>query len=114
MVDASEFLSREQLEDAVKKAFGKVLRQARSNAKRGKVAQETLAYESDYDRTYVHKLENGRNQPSLSAFISLSQHLGVSPITMLRAVLNQMKLPKPSKESRVGQRPRRARTTRRG
>ena len=80
------------MEKVVKKAFGQALKQARENYKGGRLTQEKLAYESGYDRTYIHKLENGTYQPSLSAFIALSLHLGVPPATLLQAVLKEVNL----------------------
>ena len=81
---------REELEKAVKTAFGAALRDARINHKGGKFSQEALAYEAQYDRTYIYKLENGTYQPSLSAFILLSYHLGISPNKMLRSILEEI------------------------
>lgn len=82
--------SREELEERVKLAFGRVLRESRLNQKGGKMAQEHLAYEAGYDRTYIFKLENGTYQPTLTAFIMLAYHLEISPITMLKSVLKEI------------------------
>ena len=86
----SESVERHEVEHATKRAFAKVLKQARSTHKGGALTQEALAYEAGYDRTYIYKLEKAMYQPSLSSFITLSKQLGISPITMLRAVLKEM------------------------
>ena len=57
-------------------AFGIVLRdlrQARS------LSQETLALESDLDRTFISLLERGLRQPSLTTILQLAGPLGVAP-----------------------------------
>jgi transcriptional regulator with XRE-family HTH domain len=89
-VNKDDIPLREDLEKAVKVAYGALLKEVRTNRKGGKISQESLAYESQYDRTYIHKLENSTYQPSLSAFILLSYHLGISPNKMLRSVLDEI------------------------
>lgn len=65
-------------------AFGQVLRDAR---KKCGFSIEELAHVAGVDRTFVHRLEAGKGQPSLSVISALSQAVGVKPGTLLdRAV----------------------------
>jgi transcriptional regulator with XRE-family HTH domain len=70
-------------------AFGIVLRdlrQARS------LSQETLALESELDRTFISLLERGLRQPSLTTILQLAGPLGVAPedlVAEVVAVLSQ-------------------------
>ncbi|MFA6015911.1 MAG: helix-turn-helix transcriptional regulator [Gallionellaceae bacterium] len=57
------------------KAFGKILRVLR---KQKQYTQETLAFESGLDRTYVSLLELGRRSPTLDTMMALCEPLGVS------------------------------------
>lgn len=57
------------------KAFGIVIRALRKE--RGHT-QETLAFESGLDRTYVSLLELGSRSPTLDTILSLCNALGVS------------------------------------
>ena len=83
-------LTREELEEAVKRIYGSVLYEARHNYKGGKLSQEKLADAASYDRTYIYKLENGDYQPTLSAFIMIADQLGISPVNMLKSVLKEL------------------------
>ena len=57
------------------KAFGKILRSLRRG--RG-YTQETLAFESGLDRTYVSLLELGSRSPTLDTIMTLCGALDVS------------------------------------
>lgn len=57
------------------KAFGKILRAIRKD--RG-YTQETLAFESGLDRTYVSLLELGSRSPTLDTIMTLCGALNVS------------------------------------
>lgn len=57
------------------KAFGKILRALRRD--RG-YTQETLAFESGLDRTYVSLLELGSRSPTLDTIMTLCGALDVS------------------------------------
>ncbi len=57
------------------KAFGKVLRSLRKNSGH---TQETLAFESGLDRTYVSLLELGSRSPTLDTIMTLCGALNVS------------------------------------
>lgn len=57
------------------KAFGKILRSLRKD--RG-YTQETLAFESGLDRTYVSLLELGSRSPTLDTIMTLCSALNVS------------------------------------
>lgn len=65
-------------------AFGVVLRalrQARS------LSQETLALESELDRTFISLLERGLRQPSLTTILQLAGPLGVPPEELVAEVV---------------------------
>lgn len=65
-------------------AFGMVLRdlrQARS------LSQETLALESELDRTFISLLERGLRQPSLTTILQLAGPLGIAPEELVAAVV---------------------------
>lgn len=61
-------------------AFGVVLRAA--GARTG-LSQEALGLACDIDRTYVSLLERGERQPKLSTLFVLSEHLGVTPESLV-------------------------------
>lgn len=68
-------------------AFGMVLRdlrQARS------MSQETLALESELDRTFISLLERGLRQPSLTTILQLAGPLGVAPQELVAAVVTAL------------------------
>jgi len=56
-------------------AFGKVLRELR--VQRGQT-QETLAFESGLDRTYISLLELGKRSPTLDTMLALCGALEIS------------------------------------
>lgn len=57
------------------KAFGMALREIR---KQQGFTQETLAFESGLDRTYISLLELGTSSPTLDTIVALCKALGVS------------------------------------
>jgi transcriptional regulator with XRE-family HTH domain len=65
-------------------AFGVVLRNLRRERS---MSQETLALESQLDRTFISLLERGLRQPSLTTLLQLSAPLGVSPESLVGAVV---------------------------
>lgn len=65
---------------AIAIAFGAVLRAART---RSGLSQEALGLACDIDRTYVSLLERGERQPTLSTLFVLSEHLGVTPESLV-------------------------------
>ena len=65
-------------------AFGVVLRNLRRERS---MSQETLALESQLDRTFISLLERGLRQPSLTTLLQLSEPLGVSPERLVAAVV---------------------------
>lgn len=67
--------------DPVQKAFGEVLRQVRTA--RG-ISQQSLALESNLDRTYVSLLERGLRQPTLTTLIALADTLNIDPALLVR------------------------------
>ena len=56
------------------RAFGEAVRRARSE--RG-VSQETLAFSSGLDRTFISAVERGVRNPSLASIYALADALGM-------------------------------------
>ncbi len=67
----------------LEEAFGLVLRDLRRE--RG-MSQETLALESQLDRTFISLLERGLRQPSLTSVFQLARSLDLSPEDLVGAV----------------------------
>lgn len=51
------------------------------------MSQETLALESQLDRTFISLLERGLRQPSLTTILQLAKPLGVSPEHLMASVM---------------------------
>lgn len=66
-------------------AFGVVLRDLRRGQS---MSQETLALESQLDRTFISLLERGLRQPSLTTILQLARPLGVSPENLVASVMH--------------------------
>lgn len=69
--------------DELKTAFGRAVKALRTE--RG-LTQETLAYESGVDRSYLSELENGRKMPSLDTVFRLATALGLSASDLIADV----------------------------
>ena len=67
--------------DELAQDFGKVLRETR---KRQGLSQQSLALETDLDRTYISLLERGKRQPSLRTLFILAEALGTRASTLVR------------------------------
>lgn len=76
-------------EKTPEKAFAKILKELR---KEKGVSQETLAFESDLDRTYISLLERGLRQPTLATILKLSNALEVSPVGVMGMVVKELKI----------------------
>jgi transcriptional regulator with XRE-family HTH domain len=77
-------------------AFGIVLRdlrQARS------LSQETLALESELDRTFISLLERGLRQPSLTTILQLAGPLGVAPDELVAEVVSLLSRSQDTREA---------------
>lgn len=55
------------------------------------ISQEEFAYRADLGAPFIARLETGRNQPSLTAFVRLAKGLGMKPTDLLAAVLARHK-----------------------
>lgn len=78
-------LSKETLQ----KCFGKVLREARTNAG---YSQEKLALRAGLDRTYIGLMERGLRTPTLYTLILLSSHLNMPASSIVAEVEAQYDL----------------------
>lgn len=70
--------------------FGNVLRNLR---KKHQISQETLAFQSNLDRTYISMLERHVHQPSLQSLFALAEALGMKAsefIELLEAEMEQV------------------------
>ena len=67
--------------DELARDFGKVLRETR---KRQGLSQQSLALETDLDRTYISLLERGKRQPSLRTLFILAEALGTRASALVR------------------------------
>ena len=74
-------------EQAIKRAFGAELREARNHAG---LSQERLALRVGLDRTYISMLERGLRQPSLTTLLLLSPELNLKAPELLRRVLERI------------------------
>lgn len=64
-------------------AFADVLKELR--AERG-ISQEALSHGGGGDRTYVSRLENAQNSPTMRALWRISEVLEIAPSEILRRV----------------------------
>ncbi|RAU92373.1 helix-turn-helix domain-containing protein [Paenibacillus sp. YN15] len=67
--------------------FGQVLRTLR---KKQRLSQESLAFQSNLDRTYISMLERGVHQPTLSSLFSLAGALNMKASDLVRLVENEI------------------------
>lgn len=67
--------------------FGEVLRELRTEKR---FSQEALAAESDLDRKFVHLLEQGSRQPSLTTIMKLAKTLEIAPHELVKRVEEKM------------------------
>jgi len=74
--------------EAVRQDIATNLRRLRNNAG---IAQETLAYEADVDRTMVSKIERAVANPSISTLLKLANRLGVSMTELFKQSANSNK-----------------------
>jgi len=62
------------------KAFGQALREVRLARK---MSQEQLAFESEFDRTYISLVERGIRSPTIRSVVRLAEALGAKPSEIL-------------------------------
>ncbi|MBT1074412.1 helix-turn-helix domain-containing protein [Geobacter grbiciae] len=67
----------------IEDAFGQVVRRMR---KERHLSQETLAFNSHLDRSFISLLECGRKQPTLITIFQIARALNVSPSEIIKAV----------------------------
>jgi transcriptional regulator with XRE-family HTH domain len=64
----------------LKKVFGEVVVKVR---KEKGISQEQLALSAEIDRTFMSKMERGKNQPSLDTIFAISKALDIAPSELL-------------------------------
>ncbi|MCL6596983.1 MAG: helix-turn-helix domain-containing protein [Firmicutes bacterium] len=67
--------------DSLSQSVGIVLREARVKAG---LSQEALADRAGVDRTFVGRIENGKQSPTLDTLARMAQALGLRPSEVLR------------------------------
>ncbi len=75
---------------SVDEAFGRVLREVRSQSG---LSQEALALAAGSGRTFVSQLERGVRGASLKTMFRLAHELGVAPAEIVERVERQLKSP---------------------
>ena len=73
------------------KAFGTVLREARTGAA---LSQESFAFEAGIDRTYVSMLERGIRQPSLTMLFVIAETLKLHPTELIEQTEKRLRTSK--------------------
>jgi len=80
-----------------KKAFGKVVREIRTE--KG-LTQEKLAELAEIDRTYIYRIEYGLREPSFSIFLKLIEGLKISSEEFILKYKNEIKKEKSIKRKK--------------
>jgi|SRR6185437_1478784 len=75
---------RDNREPAIRGAFARALADLRTRAG---LTQEQVADKSGYEDKYISALERRKHTPTLTAVIQISYALNVTPLEMLRLVL---------------------------
>lgn len=71
------------MEDALKKAFGRILHRYRTS--KG-VSQQEMADNCSVERAYISRLERGLSQPTIGVFIRIADYLEISPADLMMEV----------------------------
>jgi DNA-binding XRE family transcriptional regulator len=74
----------EEVHGRVRRAFGKVLKAARTSSG---MSQQTLADGAGADRSYLSMLERGLQQPSLAMLLRIAKALSTQPEKLVSATL---------------------------
>ena len=83
-----DFKSIMELKSQIALAFGTVLREIRTKKR---FSQASLATECDLERKFIHLLERGVQQPSLTTIFKLATALETSPNEIVKMVEKGMK-----------------------
>ncbi|MEH3085456.1 MAG: helix-turn-helix transcriptional regulator [Xylophilus ampelinus] len=81
-------------DEALLAAFASVLKDIRRDCG---FSQEQLALRAGVDRTFVGKLESGRNQPSLAVLFKLADASSVEPEEFVRLIRSRIETAKATK-----------------
>ncbi len=76
------------MESSLKQAFGKVLKQLRSDSG---VSQQELADNCDIERAYISRLERGLFQPSITIIFKVADYFEMKPAQLIEMVDLQRK-----------------------
>jgi transcriptional regulator with XRE-family HTH domain len=74
-------------DEALLAAFASVLKDIRKNCG---LSQEQLALRAGVDRTFVGKLESGKNQPSLAVLFKLAHASSVNPEDFVKLIRSRI------------------------
>lgn len=77
-----------RVESDLKQAFGKVLRQLRTDSK---VSQQVLADNCNIERAYISRLERGLFQPSITIIFKVAEYFKMKPANLIEMVDLQRK-----------------------
>lgn len=76
-----------KIDEKLNYLFGKTLKELRN--KTG-ISQQSLALESNLDRTYISLLERGLRQPTIKTVFTLSACLGVKASYLIKIIEDKM------------------------
>lgn len=65
------------------------------------ISQEELAFDCDFDRTFISLLERGVRSPTLRTIVRLSEQLSIKPSKVIRLMETAL-----AKQSKPGRKPR--------
>lgn len=71
------------MESNLKQAFGKILRQLRTEKE---ISQQELADNCDIERAYISRLERGLFQPSITIVFKIADYFGMKPAELIEKV----------------------------
>lgn len=83
----SQAMPRDRDEAPIREAFAAVLKELRVQLG---VSQEQLALMANVDRTFIGKLESGRNQPSLGVIFAIAHAVGTTPEKLVARVQQRL------------------------
>jgi len=77
----------DEAQDRVRRAFGKVLKAARTSRS---MSQQSLADSAGADRSYLSMLERGLQQPTLAMLLRIAKALSTDPEKLVTATIERL------------------------